>query len=69
VFQQTIRAMEDVMEKDSRYARTMALALSEWLVQTQNKPTDETQLLTRDEVDQVIHILTLIAPDKEPTPA
>jgi len=69
VFQQTMRAMEEVMEKDPRYARTMAEALNEWVVQTQNKPPDETQFLTPDEVSQVVHILTLITTDKEPQPA
>jgi len=67
VFQQTIRAMEEVMEKDSRYARTMALALNDWVEKEEER--DDTLVLTPDEVAQVVHILTLITTDKEPVPA
>ena len=60
VFQQTIRAMEDVMEKDPRYARTMALALNDWVEKNADSEVDPTLHLTPDEVSQVVHILTLI---------
>ncbi len=68
VFQQTMRAMEEVMEKDPRYARTMALALNDWV--EKNERADPELHLTPEEVGQVVHILTLITTDKpEPTPA
>lgn len=69
VFQQTMRAMEEVMEKDPRYARTMALALNDWVEKNENTVINEALHLTPDEVSQVVHILTLITTDKEPQPA
>lgn len=69
VFQQTMRAMEEVMEKDPRYARTMAVALNDWVEKNAETELDATVVLTPDEVSQVVHILTLISTEKEPQPA
>lgn len=71
VFQQTMRAMEEVMEKDPRYARTMAAALETWArASVPARDDNPEQWLNSEELNQVVHILTLIVPtDKEPQPA
>lgn len=66
-FEHAMKAMEDVMQKDARYAHTIAAALDYW---AKNAPKGESpeQWINDEELTQVVQVLSLLTPEPESTP-